>query len=263
MTNNTFHANTFQTNLRIERSDEQLLLKFGSDTDSDTGAIQSAININRPHRLVMENLRYLMGILLFIPAPQKILLLGVGGGSLVHFLRYYLPAAHLTAVEYDPQLLQIAHDRLYLPQTSNRLSYVIDDARNYVTFCEQRYDLILVDIFEGGRVPGWLLEKPFTERLKNCLSVEGAVAYNVLIDSERGFKRFYQLFRQTYGQQTLCLETDNYENLLIYGLNFMSQKKTMTEYLHNSEPLTQQYDLPFSRILSVIYNINPVDSGII
>lgn len=254
-----FEATTPQAAIRIERFNQELHLKFDADRD----AIQSAINIEQPHQLVMENLRYLMGILMFIPQPKNILVLGVGGGSLIHFLQHYLPEAQVTGVEFNSELMDIAHTQLKLPLASENLSYVIDDARNTIKQNETAYDLILVDIFEGGLAPQWLLQKSFTEALKQCLSKRGAVAYNLLINNKKSFSRFYGLLRQTYQQQALCLEAEEYENILVYGLNFKAEERSMTEYLEQCLCLEQEYDLPFTQILSVIYEINPSGSGII
>ncbi len=257
--NDIFEINTSQAKIRIENCGDELHLKF----DSDLEAIQSVININRPYQLVMENLRYLMGILLFIAKPRKILLLGVGGGSLVHFIRHYLPQAHLTGVEHNQELLDIAHTHLNLPQPSRKLEYIIADARDYLTRCETSYDLILLDIFNDGQSPAWLLNKPTTRLLKSCLSDRGAVAYNLLLDSEKKFQHFYRQIRQIFIQQTLCMETEEYENLLVYGLNFEATKRTMPQHLQRGIQLGEKYGLPFNQILSSIYSINPIDSGVI
>ncbi len=187
-----------------------LKMVFASEPD----ATQSAINLKQPQQLVMENLQFLMGILLFIEPPKNILLLGVGAGSLVQFFRHFHPDSHITAVDYDNELLEIAHQQMLLPEADEQLEYVIQDARQYINTCQQQFDLILVDIFDGSQSPDWTRNKEFTDQLKNCLSESGAVAYNVLINSETAFKTFYKLLRQTFNQQTLCLETEEYENLL-------------------------------------------------
>lgn len=254
-----FHKTTDRNTVRIESSDNLLHLKFATDLD----AIQSAINPQQPQQLIMQNLQYLMGILLFTPTPQKILLLGVGGGSLVHYFSHYLPQSDITGVEYDAELIDIAQQQLGLPGPSDRLHYQCLDARDFITASKQKFDLIVVDIFEDGRTAQWLLEKTFNRQLKNRLTTRGAVAYNLLIDSEKRFSRFYQLMRQLYQQQTLCLETENYENILVYGLNHQSGPADMEILLGKCATLSEQLDIPFSEILSTIYSINPQGSGII
>jgi spermidine synthase len=247
------------TGLRIEQQGEQRLLRF----DRDGEAIQSSIDLNQPQQLHMVNLRYLMGILMFIPEPRSILLLGVGGGALIHFLRHQLPQAHITGVEYDVELLELAQQHLHLPSADERLLYVIEDAREYTRYCQQRFDLIVSDIFSGPYSPPWLLNRDSIEALRNCLSGRGAIAYNLLVHKEKSFTNFYRQLRQAYQHQTLSLEADDYQNLLVYALNFTPEKTDMTYWMQRAQQLNERYELPFSDILATIYNINPVASGVI
>jgi len=245
--------------VNIEKSGSQYHLKFDSDLD----AIQSAIDLSHPHKLVMLNLQYLMGILLFIKPPENILILGVGGGSLVHFLSYYLPDSQITGLDYNAELIDLARQHFKLPEASSKITYVIADARDYMKKNKGCFDLILVDIFTDGRSPDWLLEQSFNRQLKDCLSNDGAVAFNLLIDNEKRFSRFYQLLRDLYQQQTLCLEHEDYENILVYGLNKEKPATSLEGNLQQAELLTRTYELPFTQILASIYNINPAGSGVI
>ena len=124
-------TSTLHKDIIIQQKNELLQLLFASEPD----AVQSAINSQAPQLLVMKNLQYLMGILLFIPPPEKILLLGVGAGSLVHFFRHYLPESHITGVDYDAELIHIAQTKMMLPEADERLNLVIDDAHRYITEC--------------------------------------------------------------------------------------------------------------------------------
>ena len=243
----------------IRHDGDIMQLVFTSQPDS----IQSAINSRKPYQLEMDNLQYLMGVLLFIPPPEKILLLGVGAGSLIHFFSHYLPESQITAVDYNQQLVDFAHHNMMLPEANEKLSYVIEDARQYIRECKQQFDLIVIDIFDGSQSPEWTTEEEFTQQLKSCLSSQGAAAYNTLMHSETAFNSFYKLLRRAFDHQTLRLETDEHENLLLYALNFSPEIKSMMQNIEHAQLAQVTYQLPFSQILSVIYDINPVDSGII
>ena len=100
-----FKTRTKHASLSITRSANTLELHFGTE------ALQSLININKPHKLELKNLQYLMGILLFLPTPQNILLLGTGGGSLIHFLKFHYPQCQLTSVDLDAELQDLMHQK--------------------------------------------------------------------------------------------------------------------------------------------------------
>ena len=250
---------TIDNDFIIREQDDLLQLVFKKAPD----AVQSAIVKSAPQRLVMQNLQYLMGILLFIEAPQKILLLGVGAGSLLHFLRFHFPDSHITGIDLDEGLLQFAQREMHLPAADERLDYVIDDARAFVENSNTHYDLIAVDIFDGSQTPAWVLSLDFTRALQRSLSSKGAVAYNLLINSERGFEQFYGQLRRVFNRQTLCLEAQQYANILLYGLNFNAAEKSMEELLHAALQAENRFQLPFHQMLSVIFNINPQGEGVI
>jgi spermidine synthase len=68
-------------------------------------SLQSVINLEKPYQLELKNLEYLMSALIFISAPERILVLGTAGGSLLHFLRHYYPQADITAVDIGNDLI--------------------------------------------------------------------------------------------------------------------------------------------------------------
>ncbi len=250
---------TTENEIIIREQDDLLELMFKNSPD----AVQSAIVKSSPEKLVMQNLQYLMGILLFIDDPQNILLLGVGAGSLVHFLRFHFPASHITGIDLDAQLLQLAQRELLLPAADKNLSYVSADARQYIKDCDAQYDLIVLDIFDGSQTPQWVFSLEFSRLLQRCLTSRGALACNLLIGSEHGFQQFYAQLRQLFRHQTLCLESEQYANILFYGLNFNTTTKSMGELLQMAQQAEQRFDLPFYQILSVIFSINPQGDGII
>ena len=61
---------------------------------------KASLDLENPHHLELKNLEYLMAVLLFIPDPERILMLGTAAGSLLHFLKYHYPEARITAGRY-------------------------------------------------------------------------------------------------------------------------------------------------------------------
>jgi spermidine synthase len=241
----------------VQQQKDILQLKF------DKLAIQSEINTRQPQELRMKNLQYLMGVLFFIPPPRSILLLGVGGGSLIHFVRHYLPQTHITGVEYDDELMDIVQTHLLLPPAGDFIDYHITDARDYIATCQHHYDLIIVDVFDADQSPKWLLQSDVTRQLKNLLTARGAIGYNLLIDNEKEFTNFDRLLSKSFRQQTLYMETEEYENILFYALNFKSKVKSMTEYMEIGLQLQQIYALPFNEIMATAYSMNATGEGLL
>lgn len=244
---------------RIDSEDGLQALRFDGDGD----AVQSLIDPQRPERLAMENLQYLMAILLFIPPPRRILLLGIGGGALVHFLRHHYPQAVITGVEIDAVLLQRAQRELGLPAADDRLDYVIDDAADFIARSSETYDLIVTDIFTGPQSPDWVIEPAFLQAVRDRLSAEGGAAWNLLIASEQAFLRFYRELRRVFEQHTLCLEHEDHENLLAMAFAGQPPRMEMGERLQQALELGERLELPLTAALAKLYQINPVGDGVL
>jgi spermidine synthase len=245
---NSLHAVYHQGKLELRGKDKSL---------------QSVINLEAPHRLELSNLEHLMSVLLFMPTPGRILMLGTAAGSLLHFLRYHYPQAHITAVDIDRKLVDQLLQLDILPAADKRLSYVYADAADYIHHCRQDYDLLLVDVFDGARSPPWLLTNSSIRQLHSLVCDQGALAFNLLIDSDHDFRQFYRDFRQQFQQQTISLPVAGLENRIVYGIRGKSVARDMNTNLQTALDMSARLGIDFMPILSLIYNTNPAGVGLI
>jgi spermidine synthase len=257
MDSKNFNINTAYNNISAEYRGKRLEFHSGDD------ALQSVIDLRKPFRLSLKNLEYLIAILLFIPEPRRILLLGTAAGSLLHFLRHHYAECEITALDIDAELIETLQSRDLLPTADSKLTYVFDDALHYVEHCDQRFDLILIDIFIGSQSPVWLLEKPFNSQLYRLLSDYGALAYNLLINSDHQFSRFYQNLRLVCNKQTLCMPVEGFENTIAYGFKNQIPERDMTWYMQRTLEMSQAQAIDYMEVLSAIYTTNPSDGGVI
>jgi spermidine synthase len=252
--------------LNVTSHHSDLTIKTNANTlelRSNSNALQSVINVDHPEKLSLKNLQYLVAILLFMPQPKRILLLGTGGGSLVHFIRHHYSHSHLTSVDIDGELLDLMHKKMHLPVADDHLSYVIDDAAHYLQLCNQTFDLILIDVFIGDQSPDWLLSADNMQILYSLLSPSGAVAYNLLIDDESEFNQYYQDLRAAFSQQTLCIPVAGYDNTIAYGFRYQTEEQDMSFYMQQALDLGEIHDINYMEILSAIYATNPSGAGVI
>lgn len=252
-----FKVETIHNNIDVFNRQGRLEFRSGDN------ALQSVINLANPHQLELKNLEYLMAVLLFIPVPERILMLGTAAGSLLHFLKHYYPCSDITTVDIDAALIEQLLRKKILPPAGPGLRYVYDDAVHFISNSDQTYDLILVDIFDGSRSPAWLIEKKSINNLYRLLTRRGALAYNLLINSEHDFKRFYRNLRLVFNGQTLCLPVEGFENTIAYGIHTAGPVHDMSKNIKCAASLSEKLGIDFVRVLSVIYNTNPVGVGII
>ena len=252
-----FKLVTAYNSLYLVQSEDRLELR-GHDK-----AVQSIVNLAQPDRLEMENLRYLVAALLFIPAPRRILMLGTGAGALLHFLRHHYPRARLTALDIDRELIDEMHARDLLPAADARLEYVCADAADYLEQTRDRFDLVAVDLFYGAQTPAWLLAKERLRQLQALLENPGALAFNLLLDSNHDLQRFYRDLQGLFRQQTLSIPVPGLENRVVIGVSGDVGSRDMAANLQRAADLSAQLDLDLVAMLSLMYNTNPAGNGLL
>lgn len=89
---------------------------------------------------------------------DHILLLGVAGGSVIKTLVDEISfKGKITGVEIDPDMIKIANEYFNLNEIK-QLEVVIDDAFEFVLKAKDKYDLIIIDVFEDIKMPNFLFE---------------------------------------------------------------------------------------------------------
>ncbi len=112
---------------------------------------------------------------------RRVLILGLGGGSVARLLRALAPRAHIVAIEFDPEVVRAARDAFDLGALD--LEVIVDDARAHLERERRRFDLVVDDVFvgQGRRVhkPAWLPE-PGLPRAAQRVAPGGLLVSNAL-----------------------------------------------------------------------------------
>ena len=112
---------------------------------------------------------------------QSILILGVAAGSVIKTLTHEINfTGEITGVEIDEEIIKIGNDFFNLNEIQN-LEIIIEDAYKFVLKTKKKYDLIVVDIFEDNKMPNFLYEKYFIERLCFILNIKGFIVFNTMV----------------------------------------------------------------------------------
>lgn len=144
--------------------------------------VQGAMRIARPFALELDYTREMLLPLLLRGDdwPRRVLLIGLGAGSLTKFLWRHRPRARLTVVEIDPQVTAVARQMFKLPDDPERIRIHYADGADFVIDDRQRYDLILVDGFDAKARAGRLDSLPFYLNCKARLAEDGLLSVNLL-----------------------------------------------------------------------------------
>lgn len=119
-----------------------------------------------------------------IAKMNNALILGVAGGSVIKTLVDEIHfEGQITGVDIDPNIIKIANDYFKLDEIKN-LNIIIDDAFEFVLKTKERYDLIIIDIFQDTTMPNFLFEKFFINRICFLLQSKGVVLFNTMCLSD-------------------------------------------------------------------------------
>ncbi|KGJ88090.1 spermidine synthase [Thalassotalea sp. ND16A] len=170
-------------NIFVEDKDNVRCLKFSVKRKTSS---QSCINKDNPQQLVFNYTKYVMSSLVFNPNPRRVLIIGLGGGTLSNSLLELYPDIEIDNVEIDPAVVRVAKTYFDFKETDKVKSHT-KDGRIFIKRAQrnqQRYDLIILDAFNGEYIPEHLLTQEFLEETKSLLTEEGVLVANTFSSSK-------------------------------------------------------------------------------
>ena len=112
---------------------------------------------------------------------ENILILGVAGGSVIETIKNDIKfKGKITGVEIDATAIEIANKYFGLNNYKN-VEIIIEDAFEFVLKTKEKYDLIVIDIFQDTTMPNFLFEDFFINRINFLLKVNGFVLFNTMV----------------------------------------------------------------------------------
>lgn len=164
------------------------------------------MDIEKPHELLVPYTRFMFTSYLFKPKPEKVLIVGLGGGSMIHFLTHYDPQVKVDVVEIDPAVVKIA-EKYFGVKNGGNVNIITKDAFEHLKNTDARYDVIYMDAFlkpsadtDTSGVPLRLKTIQFYKDVQKKLTPTGLVAFNVHPhrQSQEDIKNIRDSFGQTY-----------------------------------------------------------------
>jgi spermidine synthase len=209
---------TFYHRIRVEEDDEARYMYFDR-------TLQSAMNLKDPTTLRLIYSRYTSLGFTFRPDAKRILIIGLGGGSIPKKLQKEFPSLEIDVVEIDPEVIQIAKNHFNVRE-SNRLHLHAQDGRLFLTRTANQYDIILLDAYYADAMPFHLATREFFELAQRKLTPNGIVVAN-LISAVTGpsgkiarafVKTERRVFPQTYvfaARRAENVSTDTIQNIIV------------------------------------------------
>lgn len=180
-------------NILVTEDSERRCMRF--TITATLGQNQSCRYLDNYDRLVFPYAKLVLTSLLVQDNPQRILIVGLGGGTLVHTYHSLFPDAEIIILEIDEAVVRVAEEYFDFEQT-DKIKVETVDGRVYIKRAGlrgEKFDLVILDAFNGEYIPEHLMTKEFLEEVKALMPENGMVVANTFSTS-----RLYSAESATY-----------------------------------------------------------------
>jgi spermidine synthase len=165
------------------------------------GMVQSEMRLSRPDDILLAYVRAMMCFTLFQPHPKHIVMVGLGGGSLVKFCHRYLPRSRITVLELRADVIAL-REQFAIPPDGPRLRVIEADAAAYLPRLAGSADVLLVDGFDQDGLPPALGSAAFYDDCRRALRPGGVMAANIF-SYDPHYAAMLRRLRQAF-EQRVC-----------------------------------------------------------
>ena len=227
-------------------------LHIGSDT------IQSSMRIARPNDLELAYTRCMMAFLLFQREPQRALVGGLGGGSVVKFIHHRMPGMKIEVVEINPQVVAVARQQFNMPAAGEQVEIHVCDGAEYVGRPGPAADVILVDGYSGDSQVEQLSSRAFYDACLRRLAARGVLVVN-LWGSDRRFNDTLARIEAAFPAGTLCLPAARPGNVIVLAFRDPPGDLVWGGLEAGARELEQRYGLEFPSFVRDLRKMNRCD----
>lgn len=225
-------------------------LHMGSDT------VHSAMRIRAPNDLELAYTRSMMAFLLFMPEPEKVLMIGLGGGSLLKFIHHYMPAVKSTVVEINPQVFTVAQSHFAVPPEDDRFRLEIADGSEYVPAHPASADVIMLDGYDENCLVESLTTQAFYDSCAEGLTENGILVVNLWGSDMMNFDVYLKRIETSFDGLVLCLPAERRGNIIVFGFKKSPGSPRWSDLREKAKILESRYKMEFLKFVEGIKDSN-------
>jgi len=223
----------------------------------DNGDIQSTVKLGDPDRLPLRYTRVMPVALAAVGKPKRILIVGLGGGSIPNFLHKHYPDTHIDVVDIDPLVVEVAKKYFGFRQDKT-LRVHVADGRAFIEKCKKPYDIIFLDAYGADDIPYALATREFLQAVRKAVTPKGVVATNLM---DRSSNRLYDSMIRTYidvFDEVHVVDVRNSGNVILLALPH-KPKLTKDTLARQARKLSREKKFPYNLARFVKYGCRPPD----
>lgn len=213
----------------------------------DLDAVQSAMSLRDPDMLSLAYTRKIMAFLLFNNAPARILLVGLGGGSLAKFCYRNLPRTAVTAVELNPDVIAL-REQFRIPQDDDRFRVVRADGANYLAHLGRCKDVIVADACDRSGIAPELDAIEFYQHVYRSLAHGGVFVSNMCGDLNNSTAHLRKI-RDVFEDNFLTLQVASHGNVIVFAFKGRRPEIDWEKLEAAGARLKRRFSLDFPRFV--------------
>jgi spermidine synthase len=141
---------------------------------------QSYVDLDDPTYLDFEYVQAFADVLDALPdGPLAVTHVGGGAGTLARYVATTRPGSPQIVLEPDAALTALVRARLPFPRGSRIRVRALDGRAGVAALKDASADVVVLDAFHGGRVPGHLTTREFLTDVARILRGDGVLLVNV------------------------------------------------------------------------------------
>ena len=242
-----------EISVEVSEKDGIRSLHLGSET------VQSSMKLADPTELVLSYTRAMMAFLLFDPHPQRIVMIGLGGGSLAKFVYRHLPSAQITVVESQSRVIAAARQYFHVPPDDGRFCVELAEGSQWVAAHPRSCEVLMVDGFDGHEQVPELSSEGFYADARAALTDNGMLVAN-LWSSDTRFDAYLQRIERVF-EAVACVPAERRGNVVALAFSRSPGCPRWDDLRSAARALQARYGLEFLQFVGGLRELNPHTEG--
>ncbi|MCJ8318713.1 MAG: fused MFS/spermidine synthase [Colwellia sp.] len=241
-------------NIIVEDTGDLRCLRFNVKNSKSS---QSCFLKSNPQSLVFNYTKLLFSALLVNNQPERILIIGLGGGTMSNTLHQLFPKSRIDNVEIDPSVVKVARQYFGFFENENVKTYT-QDGRIFIKRAllkKQKYDWIILDAFNGEYIPEHLLTQEFLTEAKQLLSTNGVLTSNTFSSSTL-YAHESATYQSVYNEFFNVRNQKNNNRIILVSAQQLPSDKELLQRIEVLKPQLSPFNIDISAIYSSMTSSN-------
>jgi spermidine synthase len=205
--------------------------------------IQSEMHRDDPVALQLKYTQRMMALLLFVPKPKHIVIVGLGGGSLTKFCHRHLPKTRITTIEIDARVIALA-PAFQVPPDDDRHRIVHADAGDWFAGNTERFDAVLLDGYTDSGIASGFGEPQLYARIREGLRPGGLLVANLLVTADV-LRRYKQVIGEAFDSQLIAQKIVPDGNHVLFAFKALAAEPDWVAMAGEAKRLAARHGLDF------------------